>query len=598
MSEAFLGVRQSLTGRLWRPRPFDPQMDEGLRRQGLNAVTARILAGRGVTPDTSARVLSPRLKTELPDPFDLADMAPAVDAIVDAVRADRAVTILADYDVDGGTAGALMLSWLRSVRARADVFVPDRLVDGYGPSPQIVRRIKEAGAGLLITVDCGAAAYAALEEADRIGLDVVVFDHHLMHAAPPPARAVVNPNRPDDTSGLGHLTAAGVVFVALVALERAARSLGLRPADAAPFDLLARTDLAALGTICDVAPLTGLNRAFVAQGLKVLGRLETPGLAALAKVAALKKADTAYAAGWVFGPRLNAGGRVGDSSLAVRLLSTTDPAEAEDIANELEILNAERRAIETGVLEEAVAMVNQGLAGPLDGPLLMLGKPGWHPGVIGIVAGRLKERFHRPVIVLGSADPDDPAAKGSGRSIAGVNLGAAVSGAVADGILDGGGGHAMAAGLSTTFAGMEAARADLSQRLRVESDLATGARDLAIDALVALGSTDMAMVRDMESAGPYGAGWPEPVLAVARARPFAASQAGAGHVRLVLEDESGGRIRAIAFRAFAQPLGDALQGRAPLHVALRVKRDEWRGGDAVDAEILDAALADGSAQTS
>jgi single-stranded-DNA-specific exonuclease len=524
-------------------------------------------------------------------------MPEAVDAILAAIKAGRTITILADYDVDGGTAGALMLSWLRSVGARGDVFVPDRLLDGYGPSPQIVRRIKEAGAHLLITVDCGAAAYAALEEAHRIDLDVVVFDHHLTHAAPPPARAVVNPNRPDDTSGLGHLTAAGVVFVALVALERAARASGLRLEGSASFDLLARTDLAALGTICDVAPLTGLNRAFVAQGLKVLGRLETPGLAALAKVAALKKADTAYAAGWVFGPRLNAGGRVGDSSLAVRLLSTTDPTEAEDIANELEILNAERRAIETGVLDEAMALVNQGAAGPLDGPLLMLGKPGWHPGVIGIVAGRLKERFYRPVIVTGSADPDDPVAKGSGRSIAGVNLGAAVSGAVSDGVLDGGGGHAMAAGLSTTFAAMDAVRTDLSRRLLSEAVAATGARDLSIDALVALSSADFGLVREMEAVGPYGAGWPEPVLAVARARPFAASQAGTGHIRVMLEDDSGGRIRAIAFRAFAQPLGDALQARAPLHVALRIKRDEWRGGEAVDAEILDAAPAIGSAQT-
>jgi single-stranded-DNA-specific exonuclease len=296
-------------------------LEEGVRRLGIAPIQAKLLVARGATPETAQRILSPRLKHELPEPFSMMDMEKAVIAILEAVQTKQAITILADYDVDGGTSGALLLGWFQAVGANASVFVPDRIVDGYGPSPKIVNKIKNSGTDLLITVDCGAAAYAALEEAARIGLDVVVFDHHLMHDKPPPALAVVNPNRPDDRSGLGHLTAAGVVFVALVALNRAARE---QRDGMPPFDLLARLDLAALGTICDVAPLTGLNRALVAQGLKVQAQLSNVGLAALAETAKLKDPGSVYASGWVFGPRLNAGGRVGDSSLAVRLLSTTD----------------------------------------------------------------------------------------------------------------------------------------------------------------------------------------------------------------------------------------------------------------------------------
>jgi single-stranded-DNA-specific exonuclease len=593
----FLGVETSLTGRRWIARCPDGQtaatlgiMEEAIRRAGIPPIAAKLLVARGGTPETAARILSPRLKTEMPEPLSMKDMDKAVDAILSAIHAGQSITILADYDVDGGTSGALLLGWFKAMGAKANVFVPDRILDGYGPSPKIVNKIKDQGTDLLITVDCGAAAYDALNEADRIGLDVVVFDHHLMHAAPPPALAVVNPNRSDDTSGLGHLTAAGVCFVALVALNRAARERGLSD-NKAPFDLLARLDLAALGTICDVAPLTGLNRAFVAQGLKVLGSLANPGLAALAVTSKLKDAASVYAAGWVFGPRLNAGGRVGDSSLAVRLLSTGDAHEASEIAEELEVLNAERRAIEGNVLEEAIARVENGEAGPLDGPLLMLGAPGWHPGIIGIVAGRLKDKFHKPCIVIGSADPDDPIAKGSGRSITGVNLGAAISGAASAGTIMAGGGHAMAAGLTLEFAKLDQVHADLAARLRDEAIAATGARDLCVDALIGVGGADSHLITAMERVGPYGAGWPDPVFGFANVRPFAAGLVGANHVRVMLEDENGAKIRAIAFRAHATPLGDALMRGAPLHVITRIKKDEWRGGGAVDCEILDAASA-------
>jgi single-stranded-DNA-specific exonuclease len=596
MLGSFLGIESSLTGRRWLQRLPDGHseaeigiLEEGVRRLGIGAMQAKLLVARGAVPDTALRILSPKLKNELPEPFTLQDMEKAVDAILAALQGQRAITILADYDVDGGTSGALLLSWFKAIGARANVFVPDRILDGYGPSPKIVNKIKAGGTDLLITVDCGAAAYAALEEAARIGLDVVVFDHHLMHGEPPPALAVVNPNRQDDRSGLGHLTAAGVVFVALVALNRAARQQGLW--SGSEYDLLSRLDLAALGTICDVAPLTGLNRALVAQGLKVQEKLTNPGLAALAVTSKLKDPGSVYASGWVFGPRLNAGGRVGDSSLAVRLLSTDNAAEASQIAEELEVLNQERRAIEANVLEEAIARVERGEAGPLDGPLLMLGAPGWHPGIIGIVAGRLKDRFHRPVIVIGSADPDDPYAKGSGRSVPGINLGAAVSGAASDGVILAGGGHAMAAGLSMTFSALKSVHQDLARRLRTESDATGTSRDLAIDALVGLGAATPELLDAMTEVGPYGAGWPDPVFAFADVRPYAAAPVGIGHVRLMLEDQSGQRIKAIAFRALNTPLGDALMGRRPLHVVVRLKKDDWRGGNAVDCEIIDASPA-------
>lgn len=587
----FLDVAHSLGGRRWAVRGASDQVMETLRRDGHGLIEARLMAGRGIaTLDEARRLVAPRLKAEMPDPLVLADMAQAVDAVLDAVLSGSQITILADYDVDGGTSGALLLTWLRAMGAQADVFVPDRLKDGYGPSPAIMRKILAGGTDLLVTVDCGAAAHAALEEAERIGLGVVVFDHHLMLGAPPPALAVVNPNRADDSSGLGHLTAAGVVFLAVAALNRAAKATELA-GPAAEFDLLAHLDLAALGTICDVAPLTGLNRVLVAQGLKVLGRLDRPGLKELAATASLKSPGTTYAAGWVLGPRLNAGGRVGDSSLAVRLLSTTDPQEAADLAAQLELLNAERRAIEAGVLEEATDLARAQVAAE-DPPLVLVGRPGWHPGVVGIVAGRLKETFGRPAVVLGSADPDDPVAKGSGRSVAGVNLGAAVGGAMAAGVIEAGGGHAMAAGLTTRFDRLDAVRTDLSARLAGGFDAVRGTAVLMLDGLIGADSISIAVVEAQERIGPWGAGWPEPAFALASMRPFAATPMRGGHLRVSLEDPSGAKVRAAAFRCEGTALGAALaEPRARLHVAVRLKRDDWRGGDGVDVEIVDAAPA-------
>jgi single-stranded-DNA-specific exonuclease len=593
-ADAFLDVTRSLNGARWEARQVDRTDVDAIIRQGLDPMAARLLAGRGVAPGEAQAALNPKLRDQMPDPLVLADMGRAVAAVLDAVQAGQKIVILADYDVDGGTSGATLLTWLQAFGADAGVFVPDRLKDGYGPSPAIVRRIKEAGAGLLITVDCGAAAYDALNEAHAIGLDVVVFDHHLMHDTPPPARAVVNPNRLDDTSGLGHLTAAGVTFLAAVALNREARARGMVPsADAAAtgFDLMGLLDLTALGTICDVAPLTGLNRVFVAQGLKVLAKLARPGLAALSQVGEVKRPGTVNAAGWAFGPRLNAGGRIGDSSVAVRLLATDDPHLARQLAGELDLLNQERRAIEQDVADAAGAMIAAGEAGDPAGPFLLVGRPGWHPGVIGIVAGRLKERFHRPVVVLGSADPDDPVAKGSGRSINGVNLGAAVAAAVKAGVIDAGGGHAMAAGLTTRFDVMDQVRAFLGAAVAEDAAVAVAGRSLVFDGLVGLGGVSLELLDLLDQVAPYGPGWPEPLFAASPVRPIFSKEVGTGHLQTVLVDDTDTRLRTIAFRAIGTPLGDALQGRAPLHVALKLKRSDWSGGNGVDVEVIDAAPA-------
>lgn len=592
-AEAFLGVARSVLGRRWTLRPADPAWVQAhAARLAAPELLGRLLAGRGAPPELGETALRPTLKALMPDPSSVRDMDRAVAAILDATAAGARIVIFADYDVDGATSGALLLRWFRAVGADASVHVPDRIADGYGPTPAAMRRLQADGADLVITVDCGANAHSALEEAARIGLDVVVFDHHLMAGPPPPALAVVNPNRIDCNSGLGTLTAAGVVFLALVALNRAVRA-GELPGVETPPDLIPWLDLAALGTVCDVAPLTGLNRALVRQGLRALGDGANIGLAALAGVAKAQAPFGVYHAGFVFGPRLNAGGRLGDSSLAVRLLSTGDPDEAAELAGVLDGLNAERRAVEAQVLEEAQALIARGAAGPADAPVLVVGRPGWHPGVIGIVAGRLKDIVRRPTIVIGSADESDADAKGSGRSLAGVDLGSAVSAAAAAGVLTAGGGHAMAAGMSLSFDRIDELRRFLDDRLRADVEAATRMDALALDGLVALAAATPETMDWIDAAGPYGAGWPEPLFALADVRVTWAAVAAGAHVRFTVSDAAGGSLRGIAFRAVGTPLGDLLTSArsAPIHLAARLKRDTWNGRNGVDLEAVDAAPA-------
>jgi single-stranded-DNA-specific exonuclease len=576
-----------LSGRLWRARAWDAQEIQALQRGfGLSEIAARILAGRGVKALEAAGFLNPTLREFFPDPSCFIDMDQAVEVVEEAIQSKRKCAVFADYDVDGGTSAALLVRYFRARGRDLHVYVPDRSKEGYGPSAAAFAQLQAQGVELVITVDCGAAAHAPLEAAAAMGLDVVVFDHHLMSGPAPPARAVVNPNRPDCPSGQGALTAAGVVFVALAGLNRHARRKGLPGSNHLP-DPMAWLDLAALGTVCDVAPLTGFNRAIVAQGLKVLGRGANIGLAALARVAGREGSAKVYDLGFVLGPRLNAGGRIGDSSLATRLLASEEPAEVEELALRLDQLNAERRSIEQNILAEAIAQAD-GHEGKRNA--VVVAAPHWHPGVIGVVAGRLKERLLKPVIVIGGGCGEEPA-KGSGRSVAGVNLGRAVAAAARDGLLLAGGGHAMAAGLSLDWANLDRFRDYLADATAQECAASVHeARSLWIDAVASIRALDFSLLAAIEAMGPYGAGHSEPILALTDVRVTFAQRMKGEHVRATLQDVGGHKIRAIAFRCADGPIGQALLARAGSFSALvRISRNSYRGLDEVQAEIIDLA---------
>ncbi len=584
---AFLGVERSLTGRRWRTREADLTLVEAFRRRfSLPEIAARLLAARGVPFDGAENFLEPTLKALFPDPSSFADMDEAAGVIEDAIVSGRSCAVLADYDVDGGSSGAQLVRYFRARGRELKIYVPDRMKEGYGPSVVAFERLKAEGVELVITVDCGAAAEGPLNAAAELGLDVVVLDHHLMNHAPPKARAVVNPNRMDCKSGQGDLTAAGVVLVTLAAVNREARKRGSIGSNNLP-DLMQMLDLAAIGTVCDVAPLTGFNRAIVAQGLKVLRAGKNIGLVALAENAGRKGQATVYDFGFILGPRINAGGRVGDASLATRLLSTEDPAEANELAATLEALNQERRAREAEMLAEAESAA---LAEAETRSVVIVGSHLWHPGVIGIAAGRLKDRLMKPTIVLGGVSEHEPA-KGSGRSTPGVNLGAAVAAAKEAGLLINGGGHAMAAGLTVEWDKVEALKDFLSERLSGEMAAAAGeARALAVDAAGAIGALDLGLIDALDRIGPYGQGHPEPVFALPDVRVSFAKIVKEEHVRFTLEDARGAKVSGIAFRAMKSPLGEALLKRdATYHAAVRVKRNEWNGNVKAEVEIVDLA---------
>jgi single-stranded-DNA-specific exonuclease len=586
---AFLGVERSLTGRRWRARDADLGMVEALRRRfSLPEIAARLLAGRGVGLDQAEAFLTPTLKTHFPDPSSFADMDEAARVIEDAIVSGRSCAVLADYDVDGGSSAAQLVRYFRARGRELKIYVPDRMKEGYGPSGLAFERLKEQGVELVITVDCGAAAEAPLNAAAGLGLDVIVLDHHLMSGPPPKARAVVNPNRLDDRSGQGHLTAAGVALVTLAAVNREARRRGSIGANNLP-DLIQMLDLAAIGTVCDVAPLTGFNRAIVAQGLKILRNRKNLGLAALAENAGRKDHATVYDFGFILGPRINAGGRVGDASLATRLLSTEDPEEARELAATLEALNQERRAREAEMLADAET---EALAEAERRAVVIVGSPRWHPGVIGIAAGRLKDRLMKPTIVLGGVSEYEPA-KGSGRSTPGVNLGAAVAKAKAAGLLINGGGHAAAAGLTVEWDKVPALKDFLSEALAGELAEAAGeARALSVDAAGALGAIDLDLIAAIDRIGPYGQGHPEPVFALPDVRVCYSKLVKEEHVRFTLEDARGARIGGIAFRAMKSAIGETLMKReGTFHAAVRLKRNEWNGNVRAEVEIVDLAAA-------
>lgn len=584
--QGFLGVARSLSGRAWRDRPADlSQARQHMLRHGLSEPLARALAARGVGADGADDFLSPTLKALFPDPSCFLDMDKAAAILVDALQRDGAVTVFADYDVDGAASAALLIRWFRAMGKELDVYVPDRLTEGYGPSPAAFRRLKDQGADLVICVDCGAAAYDAIAAAAEIGLEVVVIDHHLMRGDPPAAAAVVNPNRPGCNSGQGVLAAAGVVFVLLAALNREAQGKGLF-ADRPQPDLRQWLDLAALGAFCDVTQLVGFNRALASQGLKVMSGWGNPGLAALMAVARASGDASSFCAGFILGPRINAGGRIGRSDLGVRLLSSEDPEEVAALAEELDALNASRKEVERQVCEEAVARIEA--EGRRDDPVLLVAGEGWHPGVVGIVAGRLRERYRRPAVVIG-LDPVSGIGKGSGRSQPGVNLGRAVQAAFEDGLLLAGGGHAMAAGLTVRTEQVEPLRDFLCRALETESATAADQDMVEIDALISPGAADRALLTEFQRLAPFGPGNPEPVFALADARVEQPMAVRGGHLRCLLADGAGGRLRAVAWRCEDTPLGRRLLQGGALHLAGRLKPDDYMGREGVQFEIEDAA---------
>lgn len=590
IEDLLFAVGRSATGRFWTLADADEALVRRLAPAvGGSDLLARLLAERGVDPAGARAYLAPTLRETFPNPSSFADMDKAAEVVLDAILEKKRVTVFADYDVDGGTSSAILARYFRAWGEDLGLYVPDRLEEGYGPSPEAFRHLKDKGNDLVITVDCGAAAVGALEEAERIGLDVVVIDHHLMSGHNPPALALVNPNRPDDTSEQGHLAAAGVVFVFVAALNRLARERGIAPAEGLP-DIMALLDLAALGTLCDMAPLHGVNRAFVRQGLTMLSHGQNEGLRALAEVSGISKVETVYHATFMLGPRLNAGGRVGDPWLAAKLLATDDRGEALKLAEQLHALNEERKAVEAAILDQATAQAEQALAKNPDRGILIAAGEGWHPGVIGIVAGRLKERFHLPSIVIGWGQGLGPVAKGSGRSVTGVNIGDAIAAAAREGVILSGGGHAMAGGLSLSpdqVAGFDDWMVAHMAQFTAER---AAALELAIDAVLAPGAASPELADRIAGIGPFGAGAPEPVFALQSVHVSYARQVGANHWKFTAEDATG-RLDCIAWRAIGAPLGDALQPGARVHLAGRLKAEEWNGRRRVQLDVIDAAEA-------
>jgi single-stranded-DNA-specific exonuclease len=583
---AFLGVERSICGKRWRERAAEIGQASAIAAQhGVPEIVGRLLAQRGIGTAEAPLFLAPRLREQLPDPAHLHDMAPAVERLIRAIRGEEPIVVFGDYDVDGATSAALLLRFFAAIGARASVYVPDRMREGYGPNAPALLRLKSEGAAVVVTVDCGATAHEPLAAAAEAGLDVIVVDHHVTEPLLPRALALINPNRLDETSPHGNLAAVGVAFLLVVALNRALREAGWYNARPEP-DLLQWLDLVALGTVCDVVPLNGLNRALVAQGIRVARQMGNPGMRALAAAASANGPVDAYQLGFVLGPRVNAGGRVGAADLGARLLSTDDPALAAELAQRLDAYNRERREIEAQTLKWAIAQVE---TAPQSPALVFAAAAGWHPGVIGIVAARLKERYERPACVVALADGFG---RGSGRSVPGVALGPAVIAARQAGLLVNGGGHAMAAGFTVAEDQLGALRDFLVERLGdglVQERLVP---ELAIDAPLSVAGAQSGVIDHIAALAPFGAANPEPRIAFPGVQLAFVEPVGTGHLRCTFADPIGpAKLRAIAFRVGETPLGEFLlasRGRA-IHVAGHLRRDDYRGGDAVQLVIDDAA---------
>ena len=584
----FLGVERSLSGKRWLARPVDDRVALALAQSlDVPEIVGRALAARGIGPDDAPAFLNPTIRDFLPDPSHLKDMEQGIERLASAIVQGERLAIFGDYDVDGATSAALLVRFLDAVGGRTQVYIPDRLAEGYGPSDTALLGLLADGVSVVVTVDCGTGSHAPLKTAAEAGLDVIIVDHHKAEPQLPRAVAVINPNRLDETSPHGQLAAVGVAFLLVVGLNRALRDAGWYSTRPEP-DLMRWLDLVALGTICDVVPLTDVNRALVTQGLKVMARRTNPGLAALADVARVNEPPGTFHAGFLLGPRVNAGGRVGDSGLGARLLATDDAVEAERIARRLDELNRERQVIEADVFEQALAMVGESGEGEGISRLIFVAGEGWHPGVVGIVASRLKERFNRPACVV-SVDQDR--GMGSGRSVTGVDLGSAVIAAAQTGLLVKGGGHAMAAGFTVERDRLNALKEFLAERVAEGIAEAALVPSLNVDGALRVKGATIDLIESLQRVAPFGAGNPEPRFVLASVGLVKADVVGENHVSCILGGAEGGRLKAIAFRSVDTDLGRALlsHGGAPFHVAGRLRANTWRGTTSPQLFIDDAA---------
>lgn len=590
---AFLGVSNSATGRIWRDRVDERGAARALamvQRFNLPEMLARVIAGRGIALDAVADFLDPTIRKLMPDPFTVTQMEAAAKRIADAAERREQVAIFGDYDVDGATSAALLAWHLRHCGLDPAIHIPDRIFEGYGPNVDAIRALAAKGNTLLVTVDCGTTSFEPLAEAKTLGMSVVVIDHHQANEELPDVDAVVNPNRLDDISGLGHLAAVGLVLITLVAVNRELRARGFWTPEKPEPNLLDMLHHVALGTVADVAPLIGLNRAFVAKGLIALRRRDHVGHVALMDVARLNGPPEAWHLGFMLGPRINAGGRIGRADLGVRLLLEGDVSEAARIASELDRLNVERRVIEQAAEAQAEAEALASLGLEDKGSVIVTASEGWHPGVVGLVASRLKEKFARPSFAI-ALEPGG-IGTGSGRSISGVDLGKAVRQAVADGLLMKGGGHAMAAGVTLRKEKLGEFRAFLEQRLAPDVAKSRNEKELFIDGAVTARGVTVDLVNTLNRAGPFGQGNPEPVIALPAHQLAYVDEVGQAHLRLRLKAADGAMVNAIAFRSIGQKLGNALQEYRgqQVHVAGSLTVDRWQGQERVQMRVIDVAL--------
>ena len=587
----FLDVRQSATGVSWEHRLTERQDMIALaiaQGHGVPDIVARVLAGRGVTAEQTERFLDPTIRDLLPDPTSLTDMDRAAARIAAAVIAREKVAIFGDYDVDGAASSALLKRFLAHFSVPSEIYIPDRIFEGYGPNPDAMRELVSRGATLIVTVDCGTNSAASIDAANAAGADVVVLDHHQVGGPLPAAIAVVNPNRDDDLSGQGHLCAAGVVFLALV---QTAKILRGRMADAEPPDLLSLLDLVALATVCDVVPLIGVNRAFVVKGLQMARQQKNEGLAALARVSRIGEPISTFHLAYLIGPRINAGGRIGDAALGSRLLATDDPVEARTIAETLDRLNQERQLMEQEMLAAARAEADAELAGGNGPAIVVTASNNWHPGIVGLLASRLKDHARRPAFAI--AFNANGVGTGSGRSVSGFDLGRLVREAADAGLIVKGGGHGMAAGITVERSRLGELRAFFEERAAADVFRLQGEERLAIDGALAAEGATVGLLDALEKAGPFGAGHAAPVFVLPRHRLADARPVGTNHIRVDLQSESGGRIQAIAFRAVDTALGEFLfknRGKT-VHVAGSLSGNYWNGNRTVQFRIVDAARA-------